>query len=191
MFTLLRTYFYWIDMAIALGVTAFVVIGCRSTPQGRNLSRLFWLGVAVGFTWEIPIFLSGIYAGSPVIHFIREPPLHPLVFMILHALWDGGLFLAGVACVWLLLPRPIFQSFRWSELGVLLLWGQLSELAVEIGGITNDAWTYAGDKAWNPVLFHVADHPITLVPQLMWIAGVIVYYLLALRLVGPRESQSE
>lgn len=191
MFTILETYFYWIDMAVALGVTAFVVFGCRDTPQGRFLRRLFWLGVAVGLTWEIPIFLSGVYANAPVIRFLREPPFHPLVFMILHALWDGGLFLAGVACVWLLLPRPILQSFRWSELGVLLLWGQLSELAVEIGGVTNNAWVYAGDKAWNPVLFHVDGHPITLVPQLMWVAGPVVYYLLALRLVRPNESQSE
>lgn len=181
MFSLLRTYFWWIDLAIALSVTTVVVVRSRATARGRFVGRLFWLGVAIGLTWEVPIFLSAIFANTPVLTFLRPPPLHPLVFMVAHALWDGGLFLAGAAIVFAVGPRPIFRSFRWGELAILTLWGQLSELAVEIGGSTNDAWVYVADKPWNPVLFYVGGHPITLVPQLIWLAAPLVFYLLAIR----------
>lgn len=188
LFQLIETYFWWIDLAIAAGVTAFVVLGCRSTPRLRFVRRLFWLGVAIGLTWEVPIFLSAIFAQAPVITFIREPPVHPWVLVVAHSLWDGGLFLAGVALIRVVLRGPLLRSFRWGELGVLLLWGQASELAVEIGGFTSDAWVYAGDKAWNPALFHVAGHPVTLVPQLIWLAAPVIYYLLALRLGRPGDD---
>ena len=184
-FTLLRTCFWWIDLAIAVGVTAFVVLGCRATPRGRFVRRLFWLGVGIGLTWEVPIFLSGTFADQPVIVFLREPPFPPLVFLVLHSLWDGGLFLAGVLLIWLGSPRPILQRFSVRELAILMVWGQLSEFAVEIGGVTNNAWSYVGDLAWNPVLFHVAGHPITLLPQLIWFAAPIVYYLVAIRIARP------
>ena len=95
--------------------------------------RLFWLGVAIGLTWEVPIFLNSLLAVSPIVGFIREPPLHPLVFMLAHSFWDGGLFLVGLALVRALCPHPVLASFRWRELGVLILWGQASELAVEVG----------------------------------------------------------
>ena len=188
MFTLLRTYFWWIDLAIALGVTAFVVLGCRTGARGQFIRRLFWLGVAVGLTWEVPIFLSAVFADHPVITVLSPPPVPPLFLIVAHSLWDGGLFLAGVAIIWLVLPRPVLTTFSWRELAVFLLWGQLSEFAVEIGGVTNDAWTYSGDIAWNPVLFHVADHPITLVPQLIWFAAPIVFYLLAIRIARPTSE---
>jgi len=187
-FTLLETYFWWIDAAIAVGVTAFVVIGCNHSLRGRYIRRLFWLGVLIGLTWEVPIFLSAAYSEAPVIAFFREPPFHPLVFLVLHSLWDGGLFLAGVLLIWLARPKPILSTFSWSELGIFILWGQLSEFAVEIGGVTNAAWGYVGDKPWNPVLFHVQGHPITLVPQLIWLAAPIVFYLIALRIGRPGDT---
>jgi len=186
MFTLLKTCFWWLDLAIALGVTAFAVLCRGARPWGPFVHRLFWLGVLVGLTWEVPIFLSAVFADRPVITLLSQPPIPPLGLIVAHSLWDGGLFLAGVALVWAACPRPVLAAFRWRELGVLLLWGQLSEFAVEIGGVTNDAWTYAGDIPWNPVLFHVAGHPITLMPQLIWFAAPIVYYLIALRVARPR-----
>lgn len=163
----------------------------RSGPEGATILRLFWLGVLVGLTWEIPIFLSAIFADEPMVGFLREPPLHPAVFMVAHAFWDGGLFLFGLALVTALCRRPVLTRFRYAELAVLVAWGQVSELAVEVTSILNGGWVYHAGHAWNPVLFEVADHPVTLVPQLIWLAAPIVYYALALRLVRATARREE
>ncbi len=154
----------------------------RARPDHAGVVRLFWLGVAIGLSWEIPIFLSAIFAANPIVGFIREPPLHPIVFMVAHAFWDGGLFLAGLAFVQVLCSAPLLAAFRWQELVVLVVWGQVSELAVEVVSVLNQGWVYSGANSWNPVLFSVAGHPITLIPQLIWLAAPIAYYLCALRL---------
>ena len=75
------------------------------------------------------------------------------------------------------------QRFRWAELGVFALWGQASELLVEITSVTGGLWAYVGTHPWNPVLFQWRGHPITLLPQLIWLAAPVAYYLLAVRLV--------
>ncbi|NNL66555.1 MAG: hypothetical protein HKP30_09955 [Myxococcales bacterium] len=145
----------------------------------------------MGLTWEIPIFLSAIFANEPIVGFLREPPLHPAVFLVAHAFWDGGLFLFGLALVTALCRRPVLARFRFAELAVLVAWGQLSELAVEVTSILNAGWVYHAGRAWNPVLFEVAGHPVTLVPQLIWLAAPIVYYGLALRLVHAPSGQDQ
>ena len=124
-----------------------------------------------------------LLAANPIVGFLREPPLHPLLFMVAHAFWDGGLFLVGLALVRALCPHPVLASFRWRELGVLLLWGQASALAVEVVSVLNRGWVYGGVHAWNPVLFSVEGHPITIVPQLIWLAAPVAYYLCALRII--------
>jgi len=155
----------------------------RSRPDTTAVVRLFWLGVVIGLTWEVPIFISASFATNPIIDFVREPPLHPLVFMIAHAFWDGGLFLAGLALVQALSARPVLSAFRWRELVVLTLWGQTSALAVEVVSVVNDAWVYDGDRPWNPVLFSVSGHPITALPQIVWLVAPVAYYLAASLLV--------
>lgn len=188
MYAMFKAAFWWLDLAIAIGVTTYVLVGCRSGERGRFITRLFWLGVAIGLAWEVPIFISARFAQNPVIELFSQPPVPTLTLILFHSLWDGGLFLAGVALIWLVVGRPVLQGFSWVELGVLILWGQLSELAVEIGGVTNDAWGYVGGFWWNPVLFHVDGHPITLMPQLIWLAAPIVYYIVALQVVRPAET---
>jgi len=183
LFDLLEIWFWRLDLAIATAVTASVLFFARGTPTGRWIQKLFWLGCAVGLTWEVPLFLSATFADNPVLLVFSSPPVPPLALIVFHSLWDGGLFLAGVLLVWWACPRPIFQRFSWRELLVLILWGQGSELLVEVGGVTNNAWGYSGELAWNPTLFHLEGHPITLLPQLIWLAAPIVYYLLVLRFI--------
>jgi hypothetical protein len=103
--------------------------------------------------------------------------------MVAHAFWDGGLFLVGLALVGAMCSRPVLVRFRWAELAVLTLWGQASALAVEVGSVLHRGWYYPGGHAWNPVLFDVAGHPITVLPQLIWLAAPVAYYLAASRLV--------
>lgn len=179
---MLGAHFYTIDLLIGLSLPVYIHFSSRSRSDGDGIVRLFWIGVAIGLVWEIPLFLSAIFAANPVVEFIREPPLHPSIFMLAHAFWDGGIFLAGIALVRALCASPILSRFRWQELAILLLWGQLSELAVEAVSVLNQAWVYGDAHAWNPVLFRVAGHPITLVPQLIWLVAPVVYYLCALHL---------
>ncbi len=188
LFDLLRIAFWWLDLAIAAGVTLGVVVAGRRSWRGRWVQKLFWLGVVIGLTWEVPLFLSTTFADDPVIVMLSPPPIHPLGLIVAHSLWDGGLFLAGVALVGWTCPRPILRRFRWRELGVLMLWGQLSALAVEIGGVSNDAWSYVAGFAANPTLFYVAGHPITALPQLIWLLAPVVFYLVALRVTARART---
>lgn len=181
---ILETHFFTMDLLVGFSLPAYVHLRNRARGDAARVIQLFWLGVAIGLTWEIPIFLSAILATDPIIGFLREPPLHPIVFMVAHAFWDGGLFLLGLALVRALCAHPVLAGFRWSELAVFILWGQVSALAVEVISVLNQGWFYHGGRPWNPVLFHVAGHPITLVPQLIWLAAPVVYYLAALRLTG-------
>jgi hypothetical protein len=175
-------HFYTLDLVVGFALPAFVHLTNRSRPDGSAVIRLFWLGVAIGLVWEVPIFLSAIFATDPIVGFLREPPLHPFIFMAAHAFWDGGLFLAGVALVQALCAHPVLVAFRWRELGVLIVWGQLSELMVEVVSVLNQGWVYSGEHAWNPVLFSVAGHPITSIPQIIWLVAPVVYYFCVLRL---------
>jgi hypothetical protein len=181
-FAILETHFFALDLLVGFSLPAYVHLGNRSRSDAGLIIRLFWLGVAIGLTWEIPIFLSATFSNDPIVGFLREPPLHPLIFMVAHAFWDGGLFLLGLTLVRALCAHPVLASFRWPEIAVLVLWGQASALAVEVVSVLNRGWFYHGGHAWNPVLFHVGGHPITLLPQLIWLAAPVLYYLSALRL---------
>jgi hypothetical protein len=167
---------------VGFSLPVYIHLRHRSGPEATTVVRLFWLGVAVGLAWEVPLFVSAISEGSPVVGFLREPPFHPLVFMVAHALWDGGLFLLGLALAGAVCARPVLAQFRWAELAVLVAWGQASALAVEVVSVLNRGWYYLPDHAWNPVLFRLDGHPITLLPQLIWLAAPVVYYAAALRL---------
>ena len=190
-FGILETHFFAIDLIVGFSLPAYVHLRHRSRPDAARVIGLFWLGVAVGLTWEVPLFLSAISAENPIVGFLREPPLHPAVFMIAHAFWDGGLFLVGLALVRALCAHPVLASFRWSELAVFTAWGQASALAVEVVSVLNRGWFYPAGHAWNPLLFHVDGHPITALPQLIWLAAPLVYYVFALRLIRRADSLSD
>jgi len=178
------TALYIADLVVGFSLPLVVHLRHRGAGQDRIVRQLFWLGVAIGLTWEVPIFLSAILAASPVVVFLHPPPLHPLWFMVSHSFWDGGLFLAGVLILRAAFGAAALQRFRWAELGVFVLWGQASELLVEITSVSGGLWAYVGTCSWNPALFEWRGHPITLLPQLIWLAAPVAYYLLAVRLVG-------
>jgi hypothetical protein len=173
----MQSYFYAIDLIVGFSLPVYIHVSNRSRADGAGIIRLFWLGVAIGLTWEVPIFLSALLATDPVVGFISEPPLHLLIFMVAHSLWDGGIFLAGVAVVQALCSGPILTKFRWQELAIFILWGQVTALAVEAVSVLNQGWVYSDAHAWNPVLFFFAGHPITILPQLIWLAAPVAYYL--------------
>ena len=180
---LFQNSYYWIDLLIGFGSPVLIYILCRSGKiAGRNW-RLFWLGALIGASWEIPIFMLSKLTSFPIVAWIREFPIHYSFFMVSHTLWDGALFLAGVWLVALAGRPPTLTRFRWSELGVLTVWGQVSAFLVEFSSVYNEAWTFIAGYWWNPTLLAVGHHQITLMMQLIWFVAIVGFYLIA---ISPR-----
>lgn len=187
MIELFRDNFYWIDFTIggAMPVAAFILY--RLGRIDRFQLCLFWVGVTLGLTWEFPMSWLNQYSEThAVARFIRPLPTHFSAIIIFHSLWDGGLFLLGVWVVKLVCRNPHFERFRVCELAALLVWGQVSELWVELTSTFSGGWAYI-TYWWNPSLFVFNGHDITLLPQLIWLAAPVVFYFIALRL-KPRLS---
>ncbi|MGB3050618.1 MAG: hypothetical protein WBB42_06440 [Polyangiales bacterium] len=181
--------YYTLDLIVGFGLPVVVFARRKRSEWDHRVNKLFWLGSAVGLTWEVPIFLSAILSSTPVITFIEEPPLDPYVFLISHTLWDGGLFVGGVLLLRLVFGKDALQRFQWSELSLLLIWGQLSAFAVEISSVTSEGWVYVANHPWNTALFEVGGHPITALPQAIWLFAPVVYYWLALKLVHRLQGR--
>lgn len=189
MLELFQSSYYALDLLIGYGAPAVVLALYRIGRIDRFTWRLFWLGCTLGLTWEIPMFvLSGEATGLPLLTWVRPLPVPYGILMVSHTLWDGGLFLIGVWLVRRLCRPPTFAIFRWQELAVLLVYGQLSELLVELSSTLNDGWVFVTDYGWNPTLFHFHGHPITLMPQLVWLGAPVIFYLIALRLNAPAKA---
>ena len=184
---MLVTLYYIADVVIALAFPVFFYVGYRTGRFNRRVWKLYWIGCLIGLTWEIPMFLaSAEFNSEPFLYLVSDFPLHPAMHPILHTLWDGGLFLIGYWLTIQLCKSPILQRFRWQELGVMVLWGQISELAVETSATSVGAWTFAV-KPYNPALFSIGDRFVTTIPQTIWLAAPVVFYFVALRLSEPRD----
>ncbi len=118
---------------------------------------------------------------------IRPYPLHYLIYMISHTLWDGALFLIGYWIVLLIYKSPHFEKFNLKELMVLIIYGQIQEILVEIGAVSNLAWTFIV-YWWNPALFYVNGYPITLYPQICWLYGTFLFYFLLLKMKSKNKE---
>lgn len=185
----LREHFHVIDVAIALMIPFCVWMLHRRGKIDRFAVRLFGLGCALGAIWELALHFHGpAYTDRPVFLQLSEWPLPAILQPLLHAVWDGGIFLLGVWWVHLGCAHPCFVRFRPCELGVLLMWGVGSALAVEVSASAG-GWVYVPSD-WNPVLFLHAGRPITLLPIAIWTVAPIVFYALALRLARSRSNRS-
>lgn len=183
----IAAHFWWIDVSVAIAILAGVAGVRRAGRASRDTTSLFVLGCAVGLAWEIPLSTLDGLGVTPIFEFLSRPPFPFPVIIASHTLWDGALFLAGVALVRRLAPPPHFARFSWRELGVLLAWGQLQELGIELLATGTAGWTYV-PAPWNPELFGFRGRSITLVPQLMWLLGAAVFYAAALRLHAPAAA---
>jgi len=177
-----RSNFYWIDFLIGGSAPIAVYVLYRQKRVDRFIWVLFWIGFAIGLTWEVPMqVLNELVEGHAVHTYTRPPPVHFSVIVLSHSLWDGGIFLVGVWLVHLVCEPPVFERFKPRELAVLLLWGQGSALWVELTSIMGEAWAYI-PRPWNPTLFKFNGQDITLMIQLIWLAAPIVFYVIALKL---------
>lgn len=171
--------FQWGDLAVGFALPIILFGLYRFRRISRFTWIMFWFGVVIGLTWELPLHFAGPeYSSSPVYELMTPWPTYPILQPILHASWDGGIFLVVMFLVHHICKEPHFVRFRWSELAVLLVWGSVFELVVELSA-SGVAWVYI-PRWWNPALFQFRGADITLMPQLIWIAAPIVFYLVAL-----------
>lgn len=176
--------FLALDVIIAASIPMFVFYQYRKGRFSRAIWYMYWVGVAIGMIWEIGFYSVGPeFSDKPAYLMLTELPFHPVLLPLLHTFWDGGLFIVGVWLIYLLLRPPHLTRFSWQELGIIILWGQVSELAVELIATGTKSWVYT-EQWWNPVLFRFAELDITLAPQLVWLVAPIIFYLLALKING-------
>jgi len=181
---LIYRYYYWLDLTIGFGLPFLLYLHpCRSARRDR---RLFWLGAALGLSWEIPVFLLSAFSTKPIIVWLRPLPCHFSVFLISHTLWDGMIFLVGLRLAGLFVNNPLGR-FRWIELLVLIAWGQMTALLVEISSVLNDAWVYREGYRWNPTWLHFEAGPITALMQIVWFVAPFGYYLIALKYFSAKK----
>ena len=178
---MLREHFYVIDFAIGAAVPVTVTALYASRRLSAFTWKLFWIGTLIGLTWEIPLSTLDGLGIVDIFRFMTPPPAHFIVIIISHSFWDGGLFLAGIGLVTILCPVPRFETFNTRELAVLLVWGQVQELAVELLSTGSGGWEY-NPSWWNPSLFLFNGRHITLAPQLIWLAAPVLFYLAALKI---------
>ena len=181
---LFRDYFFWIDFMIAGAAPLATYALYRLGKIDKYIWVLFWVGFCIGLTWEVPMQLVNNFFPENAVHVeMRGLPVHFSAIILAHSLWDGGLFILGVLAAWLFSGSPLFARFNWKELIALIVWGQASELWVELTATFGEAWAYI-PRWYNPELFKFNGHPITLMPQLIWLAAPIVFYFIALWLRG-------
>jgi len=177
-----REAYYYLDLMVGYSSPVLFYFLFKTGRIDRFTWHFFWIGVLVGLTWEIPIFvLSGESTSIPLVVWIRPLIVHYSVFMISHTLWDGLLFVIGIWLVRGICRKPVFERFRWPELIVLIVWGQVSELAVELSSTFNDGWEFV-EYSWNPVIFHFNGHNIAWLMQEIWLVASIVFYLILVKL---------
>jgi hypothetical protein len=173
--------FYQLDLLIGFSAPVLVYILYRIKKISRFSFYIFWIGAAIGLTWEIPMFVGSYERIFITIETLRPYPFHYLIFMISHTLWDGGLFLIGYWLVLLLCKAPNFENFNIKELGILIIYGQIQEIMVEFAAVSNSTWTFIV-YWWNPALFYINGYPITLYPQICWLFGILIFYCILLKL---------
>lgn len=169
---LLPHLYYLADLLLAV---CFPALAWRLAGPRRPTWRLFWLGAAIGLSWEIPIFALSAWTGSPILEWLTPLPLPPLVFIVAHSLWDGALLTGG----WLLAQRLTARPTSGAGIGVQLAWGQMTELCVELSAILAGTWVYLDGLWFNPPLAHVRGHPLPLLLQLIWLLAPLAFVGLA------------
>jgi hypothetical protein len=181
MMEIFKDSYYYLDLLVGYGSPLLLFLLYRLGKVGARDWKLFWVGAAIGLTWEIPFFLMSKLSSTPIIYWQSEPPVNYLVLMFCHTLWDGALFVVGVWLIGLVCKGPVLERFRWCELAVLIVWGQVTAFMVEFSSVTSDAWIYVEGYWWSPTIMHVGGDPIPALIMLVWFVAVIPFYFIALK----------
>jgi len=181
----------WLDLLVGFGSPILLIVLIRFNMRPARDWRLFGLGALIGLTWEAPMFLLSKLTEYPVVAWMREPPVHYLIYLVSHTFWDGAIFLVGVWAVTLVCAKPVLTRFSWKELGILLLWGQATAILVEYSAVSNQAWHFIEGYWFNPTMLQLEQGPITWMMQVIFVPATLLFYFVALKVkVFGADSES-
>ncbi len=187
---MLGTAYYLADLVLAATFPVAVLLACRRGWLSPQAWTLFWVGVAIGTVWEIPIFALSAWSEQPVLHWLTPLPAHPAVFVVAHSLWDGALLLGGLELATQVTRRVGGSPFGPLGLSVQVLWGQVTELVVELSAITANTWVYLDGLWFNPPLAHFEGQPLPATLQGIWLVASLIFAAIAhtLRWTTPQPD---
>ncbi len=179
-------------MIIFVGVLMILLALLVAVFRG-HLPRSYWLllltGAAIGMVWELGFTFSEMGypiapGGAPAQDAadLADLPIAAILpILLVVSIGDAGLFVAGLVIARMVLGSRIEREFCWSAFLVMQLWGQLQSLFIETRAIENGLWAYAPSPL-NPGLFGWGEAQITLLPQLVWLIGYVVFYAAVLKI---------
>lgn len=187
---MMQTLLFSVSIAVGFCVPLLVYGAYRMRYLTRPQTLLFGIGSGLGLIWEgalvmlvprlteAPLYSIGVDVSVP-------SPIH----VMSHSFWDGLLFLAGVLLVQRFVEGPHFRAFRWREFLMLVAWGQIQSLVVELTATGTGIWTYH-PTSWNPSLFQVGEKAVTAGPQVIWLIAVSAFYYCCLAVYGREQKMT-
>mgnify|MGYP001328040777 FL=1 len=170
----------WAAFIIGNSAPFFFIIFYKAQKISSELFTLYFLGVLVGLTWEIPFSLAG---KSFHLILIDWPIDLPLVRNITYSFIDGLIFIVGILLAKVFLKNKNFlYKFNFKALSIMVIWGSVSEFLVDLNG-NGKLWLFI-DNWYNPVFITINGNGLTIIPQLIWFLAPIVYYFVILNYKG-------
>ena len=122
----------WAAFIIGNSAPFFFIIFYKAQKISSELFTLYFLGVLVGLTWEIPFALAG---KSFHLILIDWPIDLPLVRNITYSFIDGLIFIVGILLAKVFLKNKNFlYKFDAKALSIMIIWGSVSEFLVDLNG---------------------------------------------------------
>ena len=172
----------WAAFIIGNSAPLLFIILLKTEKISTEFFNLYFLGVLVGLTWEIPFALAG---KSFHLILIDWPIDFPLVRNITYSFIDGLIFIAGVLLAKAYLKNKHFlYKFNSTALLIMIIWGSFSEFLVDLNG-NGKLWLFL-ENWYNPVFITINDNGLTIIPQLIWFIAPIVYYLTVLKYLSKK-----
>jgi hypothetical protein len=173
--------YYAADLFCAVAFPLLVWLGRSRAWPNPHAWRLFWVGAAIGLSWEIPIFAMSAWTGTPILVWQTPLPLPPAAFIVAHSSWDGALLLAGYEIARRITTRRGASPFGVLGISIQVLWGQLTEICVELSAIGAGTWVYLDGLWFNPPWAFVAGHPLPTGLQVAWLCASLAFAGVAAR----------
>ena len=140
----------WAAFIIGNSLPFFFIIFYKAQKISSELFTLYFLGVLVGLTWEIPFALAG---KSFHLILIDWPIDLPLVRNITYSFIDGLIFIVGILLAKVFLKNKNFlYEFDAKALSIMIIWGSVSEFLVDLNG-NGKLWLFI-DNWYNPVYYY-------------------------------------
>ena len=172
----------WAAFIIGNSAPLLFIILLKTEKISREFFNLYFLGVLVGLSWEIPFALAG---KSFHLILIDWPIDFPLVRNITYSFIDGLIFIVGVLLAKACLKNKHFlYKFNSTALLIMIIWGSFSEFLVDLNG-NGKLWLFL-ENWYNPVFITINDNGLTIIPQLIWFIAPIVYYLTVLKCLSKK-----